>query len=154
MVFNQRGSYITQYSNAIEGLALEIPHSLALSSDGQKLYVADRENYRIVEYNTETGRGRVFVSPEKMGGAIFAISFSDKAGHWPMYAVNGSLDESMRCVGFTINKDGNVIGTWFPPPGNKVSGRDPMWASFLLCFLKLIGLLSRGLLSLMTLQLM
>lgn len=121
MLFNKKGSYITQYSNKIDGLQLEVPHSLALSSDGDTLYVADRENYRIVEYNTLTGSGRVFVPSDKLGGAIYAISFSDKARNWPMYAINGSMDERLTSVGFTINEEGNVIDTWYPTLNKKVS---------------------------------
>ncbi|XP_003388865.3 PREDICTED: peptidyl-glycine alpha-amidating monooxygenase-like [Amphimedon queenslandica] len=114
LVFSKKGSYITQYSNKVDGLQLEVPHSLALSSDGETLYVADRENYRIIEYNTLTGSGSVFVSSDKLGGAIYAISFADKARNWPMYAINGSMDERLRSVGFTINEEGNVVDTWYP----------------------------------------
>lgn len=120
MVFTSKGSYITQYSAPIDGVSLQVPHSLALSSNGTKLYVADRENYRIVEYDTLTGNGKTFMPINKLGGAIYAITFSDRSGHWPMYAVNGSMDAQKKAVGFTIDERGEVIDTW--SPHDRVSG--------------------------------
>ena len=116
LVYSYVGHYITEFSSEINGLRLNVPHSLALSSDGSKLYVADRENYRIVVYDTSTGIGSLFVPPGALHSAVYAISFSNGRGDWPMYAINGSEDNDAS--GFTIDKNGHIIDTW--TPGNKV----------------------------------
>ena len=91
-----------------------MPHSLALTNDGSQLFVADRQNGRIIVYNTTTHTGRVFVDSHQLNGLIYAIAFGNHDNDWPLYAVNGSDNEDDRCYGFTINKEGVVIDTWGP----------------------------------------
>lgn len=114
MVYSYEGHFISQFESKVDQLTLNIPHSLALSRDGAELYVADRENYRIIKYNTTTGVGTVFVPPGGLDGAIYAISFSNRQGDWPLYAVNGSMADNKDCSGFTIDENGRILGKWMP----------------------------------------
>ncbi len=88
------------------GVFLSVPHSLALSTSQDELYVADRENKRIVSYKTATGEGSVFSNHGL--GRIFAISFS-RGGTWPLYTISMSRD---NVLGLSLDDDGNVINTW------------------------------------------
>ena len=91
-------------------IPIRVAHSLALLEGERKLFLADRENGRILSYDTATGEGRVFSNALAFGGTVFAISFSAN-GTWPMVAVNGHTDHN---VGFTINHRGAVVATWEP----------------------------------------
>lgn len=116
MVFKLNGEYITAYSSPVAGTQMFVPHSLALSDDGRQLYVADRQNSRILQFDTVTGVGSVFSGAGQIQGFVYAISFTqsgDGKSTWPLYAINGSY-ESMRAVAFTINSTGNVVATWSP----------------------------------------
>lgn len=115
-----KGAFLYQFPSVLHGLQLFVPHSLALSHDGKQLYVADRENGRIVVYDTSTKEGRVFADIRSgLSGAIYAIAFGSSKSDWPLYAINGSLNgriivDSDKNLGFTINKDGVVTNTWGP----------------------------------------
>ena len=98
----------------IDNLDLMVPHSLALSKNGDELYVADRENGRIIKYDTRTGHGSVFVPPGVLGEAVYALTFATLDGDWPMYVVNGSMDKRKKAVGFTLDKYGDILNTWSP----------------------------------------
>lgn len=118
MVFRSVGDravYITQYSAPVDGVIMQIPHSLALSQDGAHLFVADRLNNRILRFDTRTKEGEVF---SRVTGSMFAISLArthDGQKTWPLYAINGSLLLRQRAVGFSINSTGNIVATWSPP---------------------------------------
>lgn len=92
------------------GASLFIAHSIALSASQDELYVADRENKRIVSYKTATGEGKVF--SDHGLGRVFAIAFGQE-GSWPLYVVSDSL-------GLSLDSDGTVITTWGP---KEVCGR-------------------------------
>ena len=115
MVFRSDGSYLTQYSSPVDGVIMHIPHSLALSQEGAHLFVADRLNNRILQFDTRTKKGEVFCRVE---GSMFGISLArtrDGQRTWPLYAVNGSWFVEKRAVGFSINSTGNIVATWSPP---------------------------------------
>ena len=86
------------------------PHSLALSNDGTLLYVADRENKRIIVYDTISHAGRVF---GQFDSRIFSIALHKQ--NQLLYAINGSIDVNDRCYGFTLNNDGDIVEVWGPP---------------------------------------
>ena len=90
-----------------------IPHSLALADGGRQLYVADRENERILRFDTHTRAGVVFSKGKQLRGAVFAITLAHSGSGWPMYVVNGSMDGS-KAVGFSVNSSGDVVATWSP----------------------------------------
>lgn len=110
--FSLRGDFLFELPSVVEGLELFIPHSLALSSDRTLLYVADRENGRIVCYNTSSRMGHVFAGAETLKGAIYSIAFGRLIGDWPLYAVNGSMEEEEKGYVFTLNKHGQVVDVW------------------------------------------
>lgn len=105
------GTYVRSLPSEVAGLRLFVPHSVALRDD--VLYVADRENGRIVSYNTTTGTAAVFVDTGAIGDTVYAITFSSHDGRWPMFAVNGS-GSSYNGRGFTIDDKGDIIGEWGP----------------------------------------
>ena len=124
MVFKFDGTYITQYASPVGGKVMHIPHSLALSQGGEHLFVADRINNRILQFDTRTKEGVVFCGAGQIEGALFAVSFArtrDGQKTWPLYAVNGSW-LGARSVGYSINSTGNVVVTWSP---HKVSRSTP-----------------------------
>eukprot|EP00731_Ephydatia_muelleri_P016753 Em0009g1177a len=94
-------------------IPIRVAHSLVVLEEEKKLFLADRENGRILSYDTVTGEGRVFSDAPVFRGAMFAISFSANET-WPMVAINGHTDHNS---GFTINKKGAVISTWGPDKG-------------------------------------
>ena len=111
MEYQSNGTYVRSFSSIVDGVKLNVPHSLALNGD--MLYVADRENGRIVRYNTSTGVGVVFVDRGPLGDTVYAITFSSSEEAWPMFAINGS--GSYKGMGFTIDESGGVTDQWGPP---------------------------------------
>ena len=93
-------------------IAISVAHSLVILEEERRLFLADRENGRILSYNMVTGVGHVFSNAPVFGGSVFAISFSAN-GTWPMVAINGNTNTN-RNSGFTINQNGVVISTWGP----------------------------------------
>lgn len=117
MAYSLAGDFRYVFPSIIDGLRLFVPHSLTMINNGTELYVADRENQRIVVYNTITKEGRVFIEGNTWNtGSIFGIAFSKQNGinQWPLYAINGSVEGEDRCYGFTINEHGQVIDIWGP----------------------------------------
>ena len=114
VAYTLKGEFLYQLDSVIDGKELSVPHSLSLTSDGSQLFVADRENGRIVMYDLTTKIGRVFTSNDQLNGFIYAIAFGNHDTDWPLYAINGSADQSDSCYGFTINEEGVVVGTWGP----------------------------------------
>ena len=55
-----------------------IPHSLSLDHDGGLLFVADRENGRVLTFDTQTGHYRDVYTG--FGEKVFAISYSPLQG--------------------------------------------------------------------------
>ncbi len=110
------GKLVGEWAGPVGGVLLSVPHSMALSASQEKLYVADRENRRVVSYETATGVGKVF-SDKKGLGRVFAVSFG-QGGSWPLYAisVSSSLVQSgeSESLGFSLNGDGEVTATWGP----------------------------------------
>ena len=122
IVYSLNGVFRYEFPSFVGGKKLNVPHSLALSQDGHELFVADRENSRIILYDTISREGRVFVDSDVLGGAIYAISFGNLRGDWPLYAINGSMTGEDKAVGFTLHRDGSVINTWSPPEVRNIIG--------------------------------
>lgn len=91
-----------------------VPHKAILNAAENILYVADRENRRIVSFSTsDGGRGHVFSDERELGGRPYAIFFNGSKSDWPMYGVFGGVSRK-TLVGFTLDERGNKIGTWGP----------------------------------------
>lgn len=55
---------------------LNIPHAVSLAQKEKILYVADRENYRVLSYNSSTGTF-VKIFAEELSARIFSVAFSN-----------------------------------------------------------------------------
>lgn len=95
---------------------LFIPHKVILNAANDMLYVADRENGRIISYATSKGgHGSILSGGERLGGMPYGISFNSSVTDWPMYGVFGGLtDIDEMPMGFKLDAEGNKIGTWGP----------------------------------------
>ena len=95
----------------IEGETLFVPHSLTLSPSEDQLYVADRENQRIVVMDV-TGAGNVRVFPVGGLDRVFAVGLSGLSpGGWPMLAVVEDK-RGERGYGLTITENDGVDSVW------------------------------------------
>ncbi len=111
--FSAQGTLMETWDGRVSSLPLFIPHKASLSRDQTTLYIADRENQRVLSYDTNTGSARVFSGP--LGSAVYAVCVNGSDG-WPMYGVYGGKPGSM---GFSLDSRGEVMNTWGP---SKVSG--------------------------------
>ena len=109
--FSGSGQLLETWQGTFDGLPLYIPHKLTLSADQNKLYLADRENSRVIVYSTATGQGKVFSSKADLDGKPYAI-FTNGSRDWPMHGVFGEGGRGI--VGFSLNSSGKVINTWGP----------------------------------------
>lgn len=121
-VFDSNGNYLRQYSIKNGGKQLKVPHSLLLIETLDLLCVADRENRRIVCFDSglnqedghKEGEIRSILTNEDMG-PVFAITYDSNKER--IYAVTGS-DRKHRSLGFTFsadeNKFGQLIKIWKP----------------------------------------
>ncbi|XP_078671776.1 peptidyl-glycine alpha-amidating monooxygenase B-like isoform X1 [Branchiostoma floridae x Branchiostoma belcheri] len=107
----------SQGITASQGFTLDtqmvIPHSLALAEDKHQLCTADRENGRVVCFDTETGNPTRVIQHPEFGERLFAISYSPAQGGL-LHAVNGPTDPPTTPVqGFTMKfDDGQILETW------------------------------------------
>ena len=98
----------------IAGLRLFVPHSLALSPNEDTLYVADRENHRILAFGTSNKGGvEVFSSANELG-RVFAVAFSGVGtGGWPMVTLNENSGEGgTAAYGLSLDSHGNPQQAW------------------------------------------
>lgn len=114
MKFNKHGKLAEVWEAAVAGMQLFVPHKAILSAAENILYVADRENRRVLSFGTVFGgNGHVFSDRTKLGGYPYAIDLNGSASDWPMYGVFGGV--SQRALrGFTLDKDGGMTDTWGP----------------------------------------
>ena len=81
------------------------------------LYVADRENHRIVSYDISNTNSHGKKFGQGMEGAPYAISFngsSSSAISWPMYGIFGGEKDGKRLMGFVLDDNGKIVGSWGP----------------------------------------
>ena len=92
----------------IEGKTLLIPHSLTLSPSEDQLFVADRENRRIVVMDI-SGAGSIRVLPVGGLDRVFAVGLSGLTpSGWPLLALVQD-QTGQRGYGVTIAEN-NAIG--------------------------------------------
>lgn len=115
MKYNSQGELAEVWEAAVAGRHLFVPHKAILNAANDILYVADRENNRVLSFVTsEGGHGRVLSDESTMlGGSPYAISFNSSASNWPMYGVFGGVAKD-KLMGFALDETGNKIGTWGP----------------------------------------
>lgn len=80
-----------------------IVHSIALNEEAQLLCAADRENYRIQCFNSNTGEflRQIRVEPKDNIGPIYAIEFAPNA--------NGLFAHSLSFISNTFSIEGTVL---------------------------------------------
>jgi hypothetical protein len=95
----------------IEEETLSVPHSLALNPAQDQLFVADRENGRIVSISVSTGGVQVFSADTGLA-RVFALCFSGlREGGWPLVTVSEAYGgDSGR--GTTVGSGGEVEVVW------------------------------------------
>ena len=112
----------------MDGRFLYIPHSVTFSKAQNRLFVADRQNGRIVSYNplSESGEPEVFAKGLTAGGkwgSVYAISFNGTGG-WPLYAIGGPTKEDREYRGHVVSQSGERSISWRP---SVVSSRSWQW---------------------------
>ena len=116
MKYGPHGNLLEVWQAPIAGRNLFIPHKAILNAAEDILYVADRQNGRLISFSTKGGRGRVFSEGVELGrGFPYSIFFNSNQTDWPMYGVFGGMAmRGGRLMGFTLDRSGSKIGTWGP----------------------------------------
>lgn len=99
-----------------------VPHKAILNAAETLLYVADRENQRILTFDTSNGHGQVFSQREDLKYSPYAISFNSSHSDWPLLGVFGGRSGN---TGFILDQNGKTVNTWGPKEVNyynKVEG--------------------------------
>ncbi|XP_043469335.1 peptidyl-alpha-hydroxyglycine alpha-amidating lyase 2-like [Leptopilina heterotoma] len=118
--FNSKGERILTWgrSNRIYEVnlspdAFAVPHALALAEEFGYLYVADRENGRILCFHAANGSFHKEYSSDLIGGAIYSVAYAQEK----LFLVNGpdSLDTPNR--GFIIDLKSDKVVSEFAPNG-------------------------------------
>ena len=112
IAYNSNGMMKNILANLpIEGETLSVPHSLALNPAQDQLFVADRENGRIVSISVSTGGVQVFSADTGLA-RVFALCFSGlREGGWPLVTVSEAYGgDSGR--GTTVGSGGEVEVVW------------------------------------------
>ncbi|CAH3014635.1 unnamed protein product [Porites evermanni] len=95
--------------------AFRIPHSLSLDEANGRLYVADRENSRVLAL--DAGSGSLLREVKDFGERVFAVHYHAKRGG-VLHVVNGPLSYYSRAQGFTFSlKSDSVVQKWSPALG-------------------------------------
>lgn len=108
--FSASGQLLETWQDSIDNTRLFVPHKLTLNAAQDRLYVADRENSRIVSYNMRNGQGEILSSKAMLVGKPFAI-YANGSSDWPLYGVFGGEE---GVLGFSLDHSGKVINTWGP----------------------------------------
>lgn len=114
--FDAQGTLLHTWDQAVASVSLFIPHKAVLDRHQTTLYVADRENRRVIAYDTTTGTGQLFSGPLEM--SVYAI-YMNMSSDWSMYGVFGGETGTQ---GFTLDHHGSLINTWGPAEVSYSSG--------------------------------
>ncbi|XP_074634773.1 peptidyl-glycine alpha-amidating monooxygenase A-like isoform X2 [Acropora palmata] len=91
----------------------QIPHSLSLDERNKRLFVADRENSRVLMFDAD--KGRILQDFNYFGERVFAAHYHREKGGI-LHVVNGPI--SVNSQGFTFSLRRNaVIQEWRPASG-------------------------------------
>ncbi|XP_077866623.1 peptidyl-alpha-hydroxyglycine alpha-amidating lyase 1-like [Saccoglossus kowalevskii] len=115
--FNQMGDLIGKIYGQTPGLpaphVFKVPHSLSLDADHNRLFVADRENGRVIVFNSDS---KTFIDQYTgFGERVFAADYNKIND--TLYVVNG--DDGYHVVqGYTFSvRTKQIIETWKPEQG-------------------------------------
>ena len=96
---------------SIEDKRLSIPHSLALNPAEDQLFVADRENGRIISISVSTGSVKVFSADTSLS-RVFSLCFSGlREGGWPLLTVNEAYGGDSG-YGVAVDASGEIEMVW------------------------------------------
>ncbi|KAJ7339646.1 hypothetical protein OS493_006053 [Desmophyllum pertusum] len=97
----------------LQGLApdvFQIPHSLSLDEKNRRLFVADRENSRVLEFDSINGN--LIREIHAFGERVFAVHYHPEQGG-VLHVVNGPIDSGAQGFTFSLNS-GTVLQHWKP----------------------------------------
>uniref|UniRef100_A0A0C9Q0D0 peptidylamidoglycolate lyase n=1 Tax=Fopius arisanus TaxID=64838 RepID=A0A0C9Q0D0_9HYME len=118
--FNSRGERISQFGKFFSpGLhqqpspyVLSVPHALALAEELGLLYVADRENGRILAFHALNGTYHREYRHPAIGDKIYSVAYAQGR----IYAINGPVfSQSFHVRGFSIDIHSGEIISQFGP---------------------------------------
>jgi len=118
MKFSATGILRHIWDAPVAEISLFVPHKAILNAAETILYVADRENHRVLSYDITktTSRGRELSST--MDGAPYSISFNGSVSSgpaWPMLGVfGGQREDDKLLMGFVMDNHGKLVGSWGP----------------------------------------
>ena len=112
MAYDANGMISTILGNfPIEKERLFVPHSLALNPSQDRLFIADRENHRIVSIDVLHGDVKVLSAARGLG-RVFGVGFSGlRDGGWPLVAVSNT-DDGESGYGVTLDQEGAIENVW------------------------------------------
>ncbi|CAF1125696.1 unnamed protein product [Adineta ricciae] len=124
--FNAKGEFIKEWGSSMSGMhdsddyplpnEWNVVHSIALNEDAYLLCAADRENFRIQCFHSETGNflRQIHVEPRGTNGAIYAIEFAPhvKGANALLFAVTGGPQTANEKI-YVINAQNGEIVTLF-----------------------------------------
>ncbi|CAF1507834.1 unnamed protein product [Rotaria sp. Silwood1] len=126
--FNRKGEYITEWGSPMTGKLdndgfpmpneWNIVHSIALNEDAQLLCGADRENFRIQCFNSNTGEFQRQIRVEKKEpiGAIYAIEFAPNTNGTILFAVTGGEQTLNKKVYMIDAQNGDILTSFDSNP--------------------------------------
>ncbi|CAF3800134.1 unnamed protein product [Rotaria sordida] len=126
--FNRKGEYIMEWGSPMSGKLdsdgfplpneWNIVHSIALNEDAQLLCGADRENFRIQCFNSNTGefQRQIRVEITEKIGAIYAIEFAPNTNGTILFAVTGGAQTSNKKVYMIDAQKGEILTSFDSNP--------------------------------------
>ncbi|CAF3723594.1 unnamed protein product [Rotaria sp. Silwood1] len=126
--FNRKGEYITEWGSPMTGKLdndgfpmpneWNIVHSIALNEDAQLLCGADRENFRIQCFNSNTGefQRQIRVEKKETIGAIYAIEFAPNTNGTILFAVTGGEQTLNKKVYMIDAQNGDILTSFDSNP--------------------------------------
>ncbi|KAI1296748.1 Peptidyl-glycine alpha-amidating monooxygenase [Halotydeus destructor] len=118
--FGKGGNYLDSFGDIPPSYQavhrhLAVPHKIVLVQKTKQLFVADRENGRIVSYSYPGGEFISLISSE-LYDRLFSVSYSP-CNHGTLFAVNGLSfsDRNMAVKGFVIDPANSHIVSSFAP---------------------------------------
>ncbi|XP_057305603.1 peptidyl-glycine alpha-amidating monooxygenase-like [Hydractinia symbiolongicarpus] len=96
---------------------MNVVHSLALDEKHHRLFVADRENRRVLIFHPDTGEFKSAIV-KKFKGAVYAVAYNDAMGG-VLHVVNGPWNGfPLPISGFTYSlTQEKIISKWKPEKG-------------------------------------
>jgi len=127
--FNAKGEVLFEITErrikdeeGISKKTFNVVHSVAVDEKGNQLFVADRENNRVLIFDVDTGKFKEEIT-KVFGGAVYAVAYSPQHDG-VLHVINGPsmmpdmVKGSQARSGFTYHlKSKTVIAKWKPDNG-------------------------------------